>query len=45
MKDQNHSVNGGGVTVKMVNNAHMDGEAIKKSVYKLRFRLQWSHPW
>lgn len=45
MKEHNHSVNGDGVTIKRVNNVHLDGEAIQRSLYKLRFRLQWSHPW
>jgi hypothetical protein len=42
-KARDHSVNAGGVTVEMVNNAHLDGKSIQRSVYKLRFGLQWSH--
>ena len=45
MKEQNHNVNVGGVIVKMVNNAHLDGESIQRKFYKLRLGLQRSHPW
>jgi hypothetical protein len=43
MKERDHSVNVGAVTVEMVNNAHLDGKSIQTRVYKLRFGLQLSH--
>jgi hypothetical protein len=38
---QRHRVSVDGVT-KMVNNAHLDGRAIQKSVYEWKLGLQWS---
>ena len=43
-KARDHSVNAGGVTVEMVNNASLGGKTIQRIIYKLRFVFQRSHP-
>ena len=39
MKVRDQSVDVGGVIVEMINNTHLDGKSIHRSIYKLIFRL------